>query len=291
MPNEQTLGELWAAMRYEMEQEGLDQSAARFILEEVYGTCSFSTILTKMSETVQPAEKERAERWMRRYVGGEPLQYIFNEAHFYGYPLYVDEAVLIPRPETEELVHYVLEHVRPHYPNGARMADIGTGSGAIAIALQKEWPEASVVATDISEEALAVARRNDETYKTSIDFRRGDLLEPLAHETYDIIVSNPPYIAVDEKGEMTQSTIDYEPDLALYSEEDGYSHYRQLFEHVARVVAPDGWVIVEIGHRQAERVRALAEQHVAPCSVEVVQDMSGKDRIVVVRRTVEEDQS
>jgi release factor glutamine methyltransferase len=160
-------------------------------------------------------------------IEGKPVQYVLGDAPFYGLDLYVDENVLIPRPETEELVHWILED-NPAFSGS--VIDIGTGSGCIPLALKKHWPQARLSGCDISTEALAVAQRNGKEQKLEVTFFYKDILKEEI-DTYDIIISNPPYIAKSEKDKMHKNVLDYEPLLALFVDDtDPLLFYKRILQ-------------------------------------------------------------
>lgn len=204
---------------------------------------------------------------------GVPVQYLVGHVSFYGYPIKVNPHVLIPRFETEELVekvlHYVKEKTAP-----LRIADIGTGSGCIAIALAKKL-RSEIVAVDISKEALAVARENATINQVSITFLEGNLLEPL-EGSFDVIISNPPYIAKEE--EIMEIVRKNEPALALYAEEDGTYCYRKMLESISPYLKKQSLVAFEIGADQGEKLLTYAQQLFPNQTAWIEQDLQGRDR-------------
>lgn len=188
----------------------------------------------------------------------EPIAYILGEREFWGRAFAVTPDVLIPRPETELIVEEALEL----FPEGRRpevIVDVGTGSGCLAVVLALEFPESTVIATDISQAALGVARRNAESNGVAdrIEFRLGDLLEPVT-ESADLIVSNPPYVASGDAAGMVPEVREHEPHVALFAGADGLSMYAKLFPAAAARVSPCGRLIVEVGYDQDDRVAAIA---------------------------------
>ncbi len=210
-------------------------------------------------EPPAPAIPRFAE-WIERRAFGEPIQYIVGETEFYGLPLRVTREVLIPRPETELAVESVLELVAA-IP-AARIADVGTGSGAIAIALAHALPQAAIAATDISASALALARENARCngVATRVRFLEGDLLEPLAGERFDLIVANPPYAAERDRDSLDVEVRDYEPAHALFAGEDGLAVCRRLIPAAHAALAAGGWIVLEIGYGQEAGVRELLRE-------------------------------
>jgi release factor glutamine methyltransferase len=205
---------------------------------------------------------------VRRRVAREPVAYILGRRGFRRLELAVDPRVLIPRPETEHVVEAALE-----LPRGARVVDIGTGSGAIALALADERPDLRVVGTDISPDALAVARANGARLGLDVEWLNGDLLEPVTGPV-DAVVSNPPYVREGER--LAPEITRYEPDVALYAGDEGLDVYRRL----APVVQDVPFVAFEISGWLGESVSALLEHH----RTEVIKDLAGIDRVVVGRR-------
>jgi len=209
------------------------------------------------------------------------LQYIEGEAHFRELRLRVDRRVLIPRPETEQLVQRVLDWAagRP----GLAAADVGTGSGAIALALATEGPFHRVVATDVEPGALDAARANHAAAapEAPVEFRLGDGVEPLAGERFDALVSNPPYIGTGERASLDAEVRDWEPAAALFAGADGLDVVRRLVAGAPRVLAPGGLLALEIGEGQGAAVAALVRAAGAFGEPRVEKDLAGRDRIVL----------
>ncbi len=216
---------------------------------------------------------------------GEPLGYVLGYEWFYGYDFKVNEDVLIPRPETEELVGLVLQMYDEHFQDkeSVQVFDVATGSGAIGISLNKEEPRLHVVASDISEAALRVAQLNNEHLGANVEFICGDMLEPFIEKGYhcDICVCNPPYIPQEET--MEHSVVDYEPHVALFGGEDGLKFYRDVFEK-AHLVCNEGAILAfEMGYNQGQALSELAREYFPNAIIEVHQDMSQKDRMLTIQ--------
>lgn len=214
----------------------------------------------------------------------EPVAYILGEREFWGLPFDVTKDVLIPRPETELIVEEALEL----FPAGHApfvIVDAGTGSGCLAVALALEFEQARVIATDISEAALAVARRNAAKHGAGarIDFRAGDLLEPVT-ETADLIVSNPPYVAAGDCAGLVPEVREHEPHVALFAGADGLAMFGKLFPSAATRLRPGGRLIVEVGYDQDDRVAAIASRHGWTLS-HVRQDLQAITRTLIFVRT------
>jgi release factor glutamine methyltransferase len=222
------------------------------------------------------------ELFERRYRG-EPIQYVTGECEFYGLPFKVTEDVLIPRPETEHLVENVIEvarrFVRP------RIVDVGTGSGAIAVALAHHLHDAKLTAIDLSGGALAVARENAKRNGVAdrIRFLEGDLLGPVAGERFHIVVSNPPYVPNNDRASMAVEVREYEPALALFAGEDGLEVYRRLIPAAFAALVPGGFIAAEIGFSQASDVRTVLTD-AGFADVGFLPDLQGIPRVASARR-------
>jgi release factor glutamine methyltransferase len=230
--------------------------------------------------------KERAKcyaEFVQRRFLGEPIQYITGEAEFYGLPFRVTPDVLIPRPETEHLVEQVIalatEFSRP------RIVDVGTGSGAIAIALARHLPDARITTIDVSEKALYVARENAARNAVSERVRllAGDLLEPVSGEQFDLVVSNPPYVPDGDRESLSVEVREFEPALALFAGADGLEVYRRLIPAAYAALAPGGHILLEIGYGQAEQVRALLVASGFE-GIHFIPDLQGIPRVACGRR-------
>lgn len=205
-------------------------------------------------------------------------QYLTGRAYFRDLQLSVDQRVLIPRPETEELVDLILAE-NPDTP--LSVLDIGTGSGAIAISLKKERPTWQLTASDISSDALSLAQDNASHYQLDITFIVSDVFSQLSG-TFDMIVSNPPYIAYEDKDEVGLNVYQSEPHLALFAAEDGYAIYRRIIEEASNYLSEKGKLYFEIGYKQGEGIKALVNTHFPQKRVRVLRDVFGKERMVVV---------
>jgi release factor glutamine methyltransferase len=231
-----------------------------------------------------PAEADAYAELVVRRAAAEPVAYLVGHREFYGLDLRVDPRVLIPRPETEMLVDAVLDYCELHDNPPLSMADVGTGSGAIALAVAANAPNLRVYAIDLSADALDVARANvarlDE--RGQITLLQGDLLAPLP-EPVDIVAANLPYVTSDDYLELMADVRDYEPRLALEAGPEGLDVIRRLLRQVAAHVNPVGILFLEIGHNQGQAVAALAEQLLPQARhIGVRQDYHGYDRVVVI---------
>ena len=262
-------------------EHGREQNAARLLLQHVANT-NYSGLMMRMHDELPQAENEQFKQAIFAHKEGMPVQYITGVEEFYGRTFHVDESVLIPRPETEELIVGALERMTTLFARAQqiKLADIGTGSGAIAITMKHEWPQAIVTATDLSEAALTTAQKNAAALKTDITFAQGDLSAPIAQEKWDVVLSNPPYIAFEEQDEMSDVVLAHEPHSALFAEEDGLILYRKLAEQLPTLMNCPSLIGLEIGYKQGEAVASFFKKAFPQAVVEVVKDINGKDRMV-----------
>ena len=231
---------------------------------------------------LSPKEAQELESILIRLCNFEPIQYVQGFAYFLGRTFLVASGVLIPRPETEELVEIILKEISAN----ARILDIGTGSGCIAVSLSKELPKAQVTAWDISEEALAISRRNNEMLQASVNFVLCDVLtcQPTLQERYDVIVSNPPYVMEAEKLEMERNVLDWEPSLALFvPDTDPLRFYRRIAELGLIMLESCGKLYFEINRAFGEATVAMLLE-LGYSSAHIQKDISGNDRFVIAKR-------
>lgn len=222
-----------------------------------------------------------------RRLQWEPVAYITSRKEFWTFVLEVNNSVLIPRPDTEVIVEEALNICRKMYSSEIRILDIGTGSGAIAIALAKEMPHAKVMATDISLPAVNLAQKNADAlgFKEKIDFRQGNLFEPV-DGIFDIIVCNPPYISAREYEKLPAGVKDYEPREALWAGKSGLEFYEKLIYQAAGFLQKNGWLLLEIGAKQEAGVREIMEAADIYDSIEMRRDYAGLPRVLKARRKV-----
>ena len=214
-------------------------------------------------------------RYLHQRMGGTPTQYITGKQEFHGRDFRVTPDVLIPRPETEHLVEAALARRKP----GGRVADVGTGSGAIAITISLEASGIPVIATDLSQAALEVARGNAATLEvTGVTFLQADLLEPFAARSLDLIVSNPPYIPLAESDGLQREVRDFEPHLALFGGEDGMVNYRRLVASAEWVLQPGGWLLMELAYNASDKVTRLFGS--LWTEVTLIDDLAGYPRVI-----------
>jgi len=227
------------------------------------------------------------KKLINRRLRWEPVAYIIGRKNFWTFSLEVNKDVLIPRPDTEVIVEEILNIAKKTVSTRIKILDIGTGSGAIAIALACEIPHASVMATDISLTALDVARRNACSLgiQNQIDFRQGDLLEPVKG-VFDIIASNPPYIGAQEYEELPEGVRAFEPREALLAGKSGLEFYEKLIYQAEGYLEKNGWLLLEIGARQEKDIRRIMETSGFYNNIEIRRDYAGLPRVIKARRKV-----
>ncbi|MBQ6478398.1 MAG: peptide chain release factor N(5)-glutamine methyltransferase [Erysipelotrichaceae bacterium] len=219
-----------------------------------------------------------------RLMNNEPMNYVLGYSYFYGYKMTVNRDVLIPRPETEELVGLILSRYDEFFAGKKiNVCDVGTGSGAIAIALKKEEPNLQVYASDISEKALATARENARRNDCDITFLSGSMLEPYIEKgiKVNILVSNPPYIKTVEQIEA--SVYDFEPHVALFGGDDGLKFYREIFSKAEEILEENALAFFEMGYDQKDALTDLARSYFPDARTDVFKDINGKDRMLMIR--------
>lgn len=240
------------------------------------------------NETLDESLMQEVRRDVERLAEGCPVQYVLGETEFYGLSFTVSPAVLIPRPETEELVQMVVQRYAGSAP---RIWDVGTGSGCIAVSLAKSLKEAKVFATDISLEALTVARGNAERNGVGVTFVCHDMFDienlPFAEEKFDVLVSNPPYIPASDRAAMHRNVVDYEPAQALFvPDEDKLWCYKALASLARRVLAPGGTLWVETYHDYHEEMIDLFARH-GFSEIRSLQDLNGRPRFLTASLTID----
>ncbi|HEM3174230.1 TPA: peptide chain release factor N(5)-glutamine methyltransferase [Streptococcus suis] len=268
--------QLFAAYEEQLVAIGEEAESLSFTFRGLKGL-NFTEFLLLLRQEVSPDDQELLKRIFQQLSQHHPAQYIIGKADFHGLEFAVDERVLIPRPETEELVDLILQE---NSGAGLRILDIGTGSGAIAISLAKARPEWEVVAVDISKDALAVAQENARTNQVSVHFLESDVLQAVTGQ-FDIIVSNPPYISPDDTDEVGLNVLTSEPHLALFAEEDGMAIYRQIAEQAGAFLKEKGKLYFEIGYKQGQDLTDLLALHFPKKRIRVLKDQFGQDRKVV----------
>ncbi len=282
-----TLSQLIATQRTRLTSAGIAEGEAQALVREILlrlkGYSNTDIAYHASDEATEYLSTHTADT-VSRIIDGEPVQYIFGMAHFHGMELHVSPDVLIPRPETSELVDLIADHYRD--TADLRVMDLCTGSGCIAIALSRELKFARVSAIDISEAALRIARQNASDLKALVDFSLMDILKaqvPAAGE-YDVIVSNPPYICESEKSGMEKNVLDNEPHTALFvPDSDPLLFYRHISLYARRSLTSGGTLWLEINPMHADALRRLLEAD-GWIDVNILRDTAGRERFTVAQQ-------
>ena len=260
----------------------LPKTEARMLLQAVTGWTR-AQLITRDGEMLDEWQTADLQAMQQRRLNGEPMAYILGWREFYGRRFRTTPATLIPRPETEHLVEAALQHLPPQ----GLVWDLGTGSGAVAVTLACERTDASVLASDISPAALAVARQNAADNGADVSFACGswfDIDRPSEKHGFDLLVSNPPYIEAGDE-HLQQGDLRFEPAAALTDFADGLSHIRTLAAQAQGYLKPGGWLLLEHGWNQGEAVRGILAEH-GWQQVETLRDLAGLDRVSIGRKAV-----
>ncbi|EJG1238614.1 peptide chain release factor N(5)-glutamine methyltransferase [Staphylococcus pseudintermedius] len=260
----------------QMVVKGYEPNAIQWFMMDTLQWSRTSLILNEMTPIAESTLKQLNDG-LSQLLTGMPVQYVVGQSEFYGRQFKVNSDVLIPRPETEEVVHYFLTQLAA----AKVVADIGVGSGAIAITLKAERPELRVIATDISSQALAVARENAQRLQRDITFLQGNALQPLIDQgvRLDGLISNPPYIGEHERTLMDNSVIQYEPHVALFAAQEGYQVYAAILRDLPHVMHDGAPVVFEIGFQQGAQLSRMMQQLYPHITPEVINDINGHARI------------
>ena len=263
-------------------EKGLEEEAIKLIVLELSGLDGAAFFMNLNSEVEKELE-DKINAAIDKYLSGLPAQHIIGYSYFYGYKMIVNSSVLIPRPETEELVGLVLSYYDDYFDGKkVEVVDVGTGSGNIAIALAKEEDNMHLTATDISSDALLTAKQNAINNDADVTFLQGNMLDPLIDKglKFDILVSNPPYIPDDEYVEPLVK--DNEPNIALFGGDKGMKFYKEILENAKNVLKPNALLLFEHSHKTKVEMLHLANQCFPNCQAEVLKDLNGKDRFLVI---------
>ena len=266
-----------------LRRQGKEESLARFLLmymldesPQLFSNC--------MSEQMSKENEEKYFSLIEKHIKEDvPLSHLVGFEYFYDRKFKVTKDVLSPRMETEELIYKVIEYVKANNKNNLKILDLCTGSGIIAITLKKELDQISidVVASDISEEAIEVAKENAQYHDTDVRFIQSDIFNNI-DDKFDIIVSNPPYIDRKDEVTMKENVLNYDPHLALFAEEEGMYFYRKIVEEAKNYLNDSGVIFFEIGHDQREKITKLAD--INDYHAEVYKDLNGRDRMAFLAK-------
>ena len=228
------------------------------------------------------SDEEDLKEILQELKKGKPYQQILGHTEFYGNRFFVDENVLIPRPETEELLEITIQRLKKLKIKKLKILDVGTGSGIIPITLKKHFPDTEISAMDISEKALEIAQKNATFHKTRINFIQSDYLNTDFTEKYDVIISNPPYIGIDENAEIEESVKGFEPNIALFSPtSDALIFYRKIAKDADKFLNEKGMIFLEINQKLGNETLELFKNF---SESELVKDLSGNDRFVIGKK-------
>ena len=272
-----TLAQYLAELEQELVVAGEEAESLSFVYRAL-NKLSFTDFVLKLQAEVSQEDREQLKAILEQLLAHKPAQYIIGSSDFHGLTLKVDERVLITRPETEELVELILSE---NLEGSLSVLDIGTGSGAIALALASSRPDWQITASDLSGDALALAVENARSCNLSLTFVQSDCFEAISG-SFDIIVSNPPYISEADKNEVGLNVLTSEPHMALFAEEDGYAVYRKIAEQAGDYLTEKGKIYLEIGYKQGDGVRELLKRSFPQKRIRVLKDQFGKDRMVAV---------
>ncbi len=271
------LAQLFKDFEEKLIAQGEEAESLSFVYRSLKNL-SFTDFVFALQQELTEEEKQFVEEIYKKLVAHIPAQYIIGHAEFFGMQLKVDERVLIPRPETEELVELILAE---NPEENLKVLDIGTGSGAIALALAKNRPDWSVTAADISQDALDLSLENANSQNLNLSFIKSDCFSEISAK-YDIIVSNPPYISRADEVEVGLNVLHSEPYLALFADEDGLAIYRRIAEDSKDYLNDGGKIYLEIGYKQGQNVPALFMENLPEKRVRTLKDQFGQDRMVVI---------
>jgi release factor glutamine methyltransferase len=260
-----------------LESKGVEGNSILFVFLERKGWSKTDWLL-HLREEMPKSEEQQLNADVKRLAEHYPPQYLLGYSDFYEQRFLVSEATLIPRPETEELVAQCLQE-NTNLP--LKVVDVGTGTGAIAISLKLARPAWQLTAIDLSEAALAIAKKNAAALQADITFEHGDGLGPIS-EKIDLLIANPPYISAAEWSLMDQSVRTFEPKMALFAENDGLAIYQQLARQAQSLLKLTGKIYLEIGFQQGAAVQAIFQQAFPDKVVRILKDLSGNDRMVIV---------
>ena len=272
-----TLAQYLAELEQELVAAGEEAESLTFVYRALKNL-SFTEFVLKLRTEVSQEDRDQLKAIQEQLLAHRPAQYINGRSDFLGLSLKVDERVLIPRPETEELVELILSE---NPESSLSVLDIGTGSGAIALALANSRPDWQITASDLSSDALSLAAENAQSCGLNLTFVQSDCLEAI-RGSFDIVVSNPPYISEADKDEVGLNVLTSEPHMALFAEEDGYAIYRKIAEQAGAYLTEKGKIYLEIGYKQGDAVRDLLKESFPQKRIRVLKDQFGKDRMVAM---------
>lgn len=266
-------------------KEKCEENYAKVFLRALVNETTTQFVLNQNQVLDDIILKQFQEGIHQHILTGIPYQRLVGWAEFYGRNFIVSEDTLIPRFETEELVEWLIHDLSDERKT---IADIGTGTGIIAITLKKECPQHQLIMTDIYQATLAIAQMNATNYQAMIQSYVGDSLQPLIddNQQVDVIVSNPPYIAFEEASQLSKTVINFDPHRALFAEDQGLAIYEKIISQLPKVLKPQGSVYFEIGHEQGTSLTNIVKHYFPTSTVEVRKDLNGKDRMMKISNII-----
>jgi release factor glutamine methyltransferase len=264
-----------------LNQKDISLSIKKYVLSDILKT-DINYILLNQEKEISFLNQYKYNKLKNRILKGEPFQYVLKKANFYGLNYYINNNVLIPRPETERLVELTLSKLETKFKNkDLDVLDIGTGSGIIALTIKRLKPEYNVDATDISTKALKVAKKNANTQTLKINFSKADIIN--TNKKYNCIVSNPPYL--DKESRTTEKSVkDYEPDIALFGGGKGLETYKKLFKKIKDNLKPEYLIAIEIGENQSKDLIKMINQDFNNPKIEVIKDYNNYERYLFIEK-------
>ncbi|MDD6879572.1 MAG: peptide chain release factor N(5)-glutamine methyltransferase [bacterium] len=237
-----------------------------------------------LDEKITEKKIDLFKKYINMVLNKYPVQYITKNVNFYGFDYYVDERVLIPRFDTEQLIYYISKYIKKYFSGQAKLIDLGCGSGVIGITLSKLFPYLDVTCLDISDDALKVTQINASNLNANIKITKGDMLKGV-NEKYDIIVSNPPYISMTEQ---IDDIVKYnEPKIALYGGQDGLLFYRNILCDIKKNINNKFIIAFEIGYQQKKSIEKICNHYLNNVKIECYKDLGGRDRVLIITNIME----
>jgi len=285
-----TIGRLLNWTTEYLESKGSEEARleAQLLLGHALG-CPKIQLYARFEEVVEEEKRAKFRELVKQRAAGKPVAYVLGTSEFYSMEFVVTPDVLIPRPETEHLVIETLDLLKGQSAEDAlSVLDIGTGSGIIAVTVAKQALKARVMATDISEKALAVAQQNAEKHgvRERVEFAAGDLFAAVPDGSlFDVIVSNPPYIAQSERPMMDAHVIEHEPHVALFADDEGAAVLRRILGEAANYLKPGGWLLLEFSPMIAKRIAKLAEETGYYEQISIGKDLAKHDRFLIAKKS------
>ncbi|GEK90408.1 peptide chain release factor N(5)-glutamine methyltransferase [Alkalibacterium kapii] len=262
-----------------LKQNKRDPNIAKWLLQERFGL-TLTDFVSCQNKIMPKQARDRYIKDIKEAGKGRPPQQIVGHEWFYERKFMITNATLIPRPETEEWFHRYVKNL-PERP--LRVLDIGTGSGVLAVSHKLERPQDEVIAVDISQTALDVAKMNAHRLNADVTFHLSNMMSDVSGE-FDLILSNPPYISQSEKSVMDESVIDFEPHIALFAQEDGLFFYKKIAEQSVERLRPEGCMILEIGYRQGRRLKEMLQTYFPEADIAIRTDFNNNDRTLHVNK-------